>query len=105
MGIIVKNFFTSVNPKAQKNGKNTPISAKSEAYAKLTVGLRLFYDYLLITQMLKFRQKRDMKHPDFLKNDVYTSFTDVLRWSYGGLTVVLRWSYDSILISQILKFK
>ena len=46
-------------------------------------------DCLLIAQMLKFRQKRDMKRPDFRKNDVYTSFTDVLRWSYGGLTVVL----------------
>ena len=30
-----------------------------------------------------------MKHHDFHKNEVYTSFTDVLRWSYGGLTVVL----------------
>ena len=46
-----------------------------------------------------------MKRHDFRKNDVYTSFTDVLRWSYGGLTVVLRWSYDSILITQMLKFK
>ena len=64
------------------------ISAKSEAYAKLTDILRLFYDYLLISQMLKFRQKRDMKRPDFRKNDVYTSFTDVLRWSYGGLTIL-----------------
>ena len=35
-----------------------------------------------------------MKHSDFRKNDVYTSFTDVLRWSY-----------DSILIIQMLKFK
>ena len=84
-----KHFFTSVKPKTQKSGKNDPIFAKSEAYAKLTVILRLFYDYLLIIQMLKFRQKRDIKRPDFRKNDVYTSFTDVLRWSYGGLTVVL----------------
>ena len=29
-----------------------------------------------------------MKYPDFLKNDVYMSFTDVLRWSYGGLTIL-----------------
>lgn len=35
-----------------------------------------------------------MKHSDFWKNDVYTSFTDVLRWSYGGLTVVLRFYAD-----------
>ena len=64
--------------------KNDPIFAK----AKLTVILRLFYDYLLIIQMLKFRQKRDMKRPDFWKNDVYTSITDVLRWSYGGLMIL-----------------
>ena len=35
-----------------------------------------------------------MKRHDFRKNDVYTSFTDVLRWSY-----------DSMLITQMLKFK
>ena len=68
--------------------KKALIFAKSEAYAKLTDILRLFYDYLLISQMLKFRQKRNMKHSDFWKNDVYTSFTDVLRWSYGGLTIL-----------------
>ena len=45
-------------------------------------------DCLLIAQMLKFKQKRDIKRPDFRKNDVYTSFTDVLRWSYGGLTIL-----------------
>ena len=84
-----KHFFTIVKPKTQKNGKNTPIFAKSEAYASFTDGLRLFYDYLLIIQMLKFRQKRDIKRPYFRKNDVYASFMDVLRWSYGGLTVVL----------------
>ena len=88
MRIYTKHFFTSVKQKSRKNGKNDPIFAKSEAYAKLTDILRLFYDYLLIIQMLKFRQKRDMKHPDFRKNDVYTSFTDVLRWSYGGLTIL-----------------
>ena len=75
-----KHFFTSVKQKSQKNGKNTPISAKSEAYAKLTVGLRLFYDYLLITQMLKFRQKRDMKHPDFRKKRVlFESYSSSIR--------------------------
>ena len=50
-----KHFFTSVKQKSQKKGQNAPIFAKSEAYAKLTVGLRLFYDYLLIIQMLKFK--------------------------------------------------
>ena len=35
-----------------------------------------------------------MKRPDFRKNDVYTSFTDILRLFY-----------DSILIIQMLKFK
>ena len=60
-----KHFFTSVKPKTQKNGQNDPIFAKSEAYAKLTDILRLFYDYLLISQMLKFRQRRDIKTPRF----------------------------------------
>ena len=84
-----KHFFTSVKQKGQKMTKTPRFPQKSEACAKLTDILRLFYDYLLIIQMLKFRQKRDIKRPDFRKNDVYTSFTDVLRWSYGGLTVVL----------------
>ena len=35
-----------------------------------------------------------MKHSDFWKNEAYASFTDVLRWSYGGLTVVLRFFTD-----------
>ena len=48
----------------------------------------MFTDSLLIIQMLKFKQKRDIKRPDLWKNDVYTSFTDVLRWSYGGLTIL-----------------
>ena len=51
-------------------------------------------DCLLIAQMLKFKQKRDIKRPDFRKNDVYTSFTDVLRLFH-----------DSLLITQMLKFK
>ena len=63
--IKTKHFFTSVKPKTQKNGKNDPNFAKSEAYASFTDGLRLFYDSLLISQMLKFKQKRDMKHSDF----------------------------------------
>ena len=29
-----------------------------------------------------------MKYYDFRKNDIYTSFTDVLRMSYGGLTIL-----------------
>ena len=29
-----------------------------------------------------------MKHPDFHKNEVYASFTDVLLRSYGGLTIL-----------------
>ena len=70
-------------------------------YASFTDGLRLFYDSLLIIQMLKFRQKRDMKYPDFLK----MMNIRLLRMSYDGLTVVLRWSYDYILIIQMLKFK
>ena len=40
--------------------KNAPIFAKSEAYAKLTDILRLFYDYLLIIQMLKFKQYKEI---------------------------------------------
>ena len=46
-----------------------------------------------------------MKHPDFHKNEVYSSFKDVLRMSYECLTDVLRMSYDSLLIIQMLKFK
>ena len=68
--------------------KNDPIFAKSEVYASFTRIYFMFTDSLLIIQMLKFRQKRDMKRPDFWKNDVYTSITDVLRWSYGGLTIL-----------------
>ena len=83
-----KHFFTSVKQKSQKMAKTPRFPQKSEAYAKLADILRLFYDYLLITQMLKFRQKRDIKRPDFRENEVYTSFTDVLRWSYGGLMIL-----------------
>jgi len=60
-----------------KNGKNDPIFAKSEAYAKLTVGLRLFYESLLTTQMLKFKQKRDIKRPDFAKSEAYAYLLNV----------------------------
>ena len=75
-----KHFFTSVKPKTQKSGKNDPIFAKSEAYAKLTVILRLFYDYLLIVQMLKFRQKRDIKRPDFREKRVlFESYSSSIR--------------------------
>lgn len=44
-----------------------------------------------------------MKRPDLRKNDVYTSFTDVLRMSYGGLTVVLRFytDYSNVKIQTI----
>ena len=83
-----KYFFTSVKPKTQKSGKNDPFFAKSEAYASLLRPYFILTSCLLIIQMLKFKQKRDIKRPDFRKNDVYTSFTDVLRWSYGGLTIL-----------------
>ena len=65
--ISTKHFFTSVKQETKKNGKNDPIFAKSEAYASFTDGLRFFYDSLLISQMLNFKQKRDMKRPDFWK--------------------------------------
>ena len=50
-------------------------------------------------------QKNGKNDPIFVKNEVYASFTDVLRMSYGGLTNVLRMSYNSLLIIQMLKFK
>ena len=84
-----KHFFTSVKSKPRKQGKIWLKRVLFMSYGCLTDVLRMSYDSILIIQMLKFRQKRDMKRPDFRKNDVYTSFTDVLRWSYGGLTVVL----------------
>ena len=56
MRIHTKYFFTSVKMKTQKNDQNYPIFAKIEAYASFTDGLRLFYDSLLISQMLKFKQ-------------------------------------------------
>ena len=87
-----KHFFTSVKQKSQKNGKNAPIFAKSEAYASLLRLYFMFTDSLLIIQMLKFRQKRDMKRPDFRKKrslcEAYGGLTDVLRWSYGGLMIL-----------------
>ena len=55
-----QNTFSQV---LNRKLKNDPIFEKSEAYAKLTDILRLFYDYLLIIQMLKFKIKRDMKTP------------------------------------------
>lgn len=76
-----------LNRKLKKMAKR-PYFRKSEFYASLLRPYRLLYDSLLVIQMLKLRQKRDMKYPDFLKNDVYTSFTDVLRWSYGGLMIL-----------------
>ena len=83
-----KQFFTSVKPKTQKSGKNDLIFEKREAYACLLNVYRTYTDCLLIAQMLKKKKKRDIKCPDFRKNDVHISFTDVLRMSYGGLTIL-----------------
>ena len=83
-----QNTFLQVLNRKLKKWQNDPIFAKSEFYASLLRPYRLLYDSLLVIQMLKFRQKRDMKRTDFRKNDVYTSFTDVLRWSYGGLMIL-----------------
>lgn len=69
-----QNTFLQVLNQKLKKWQKHPDFRKSEAYAKLTVGLRLFYDYLLITQMLKFGQKRDMKHPDFREKRVLFEF-------------------------------
>ena len=80
-------FLQALNRKLKKWQK-APIFVKSEFYASLLRPYFMFTDSLLIIQMLKFKQKRDIKRPDFRKNDVYTSFTDVLRWSYGGLTIL-----------------
>ena len=77
---MITNTFSQVLNRKLKKWKNDPISAKSEAYAKLTDILRLFYDYLLITQMLKFRQKRDMKRPDFREKRVlFESYSSSIR--------------------------
>ena len=90
MRIYTQHFFTSVKQKTQ----NDPIFVKNEVYASLLRPYFFLTSWLLIIQMLKFKQKRDMKRPDFRKNDVYTSFTDVLRMSYGCLTNVLRFFTD-----------
>ena len=65
MRIHTQHFFTSVKPKVKKNGKNDPIFAKSEVYASLLRPYFMLTDSLLIIQMLKFKQKRYMKHSDF----------------------------------------
>ena len=48
----------------------------------------MFMVSLLRIQLLELKQKRDITRPDIRKNDVHTSFTDVLRWSYGGLMIL-----------------
>ena len=83
-----QNTFSQVLNRKLKKWQKAPIFVKSEFYASLLRPYFMFTDSLLIIQMLKFKQKRYMKHSDFRKNDVYTSFTDVLRWSYGGLTIL-----------------
>ena len=65
--------------------KKALIFAKSEAYAKLTVILWLFYDYLLIIQMLKFKQKTRYETPRLPQ---IASTTSVLRKYYDGITVL-----------------
>ena len=75
-----KHFFTSVKQKSQKNGKNAPIFAKSEAYASLLRLYFMFTDSLLIIQMLKFKIKRDIKRTDFWKKRVlFESYSSSIR--------------------------
>ena len=50
-----QNTFLQVLNRKVKKRQKAPIFGESEAYAKLTDILRLFYDYLLIIQMLKFK--------------------------------------------------
>ena len=101
MRIYTKHFFTSVKRKTQKNGKNTTIFGKNEAYASFTDVLRMSYECL--TNVLRFftdysnvkiQNKNEIQMPRISKNEAYAYFTDILRLFY-----------DSLLITQILKFK
>ena len=62
-----------------------PRISQNEAYAYFTDILRLFYDYLLIIQMLKFKQKTRYETPRLPQ---IASTTSVLRKYYDGITVL-----------------
>ena len=62
------------------SGKMRPMRLLRMSYGCLTVVLRWSYDYILISQMLKFRQKRYIKRPDFRKKRVlFESYSSPIR--------------------------